>query len=217
MVYRHVRRKGDKTSPHPTRERLIDTAVEVIGEVGLDHFDINEVLRRAEVTSGALYHHFRDIPELLEQAMARRFPIGVHESIAMMRDAIDQATTIADFHANMQRTISASQDVANRARRAERAHYLALAFSNPSLRDLIAAEQREITAGMTDVMLELQRRGWLRPGLDPKAAAVFVQTYTLGRIIDDISDDPMDPAAWNQIIDTVMVKALSSDQPVDAD
>jgi len=208
MVYRHVRRKGDRTSPHPTRERLLEVTVELIGEVGLDGIEVTEILRRAEVTSGALYHHFRDIPELLEVAMARRYPVGVHESIAQMREAIANAASMADFHANMAKVISASQHPENQSRRAERAHYLALAFSSESLRALIGEQQEHITAAMTEVMNDLRQRGWLRPGLDPKAAAVFVQT--IGRIIDDITSDPMDPDAWNHMIRTVMVEALSS-------
>lgn len=210
MAYRYVRRKGDRTSPHPTRERLIEITVELIGEVGLDGVEVNEILRRAQVSSGALYHHFRDIPELLEAAMARRYPVGVHESVAQMRDAIANATTMAEFHRNMAHVIAASQHPENKARRAERAHYLALSFASESLRELIADEQEKITAAMTEVMLDLQQRGWLRPGLDPKAAAVFVQTYTIGRIIDDITNSPMDPNAWNDIIRTVMVDALSN-------
>jgi AcrR family transcriptional regulator len=210
MAYRYVRAKGDRTSPHPTRERLIEVTVGLIGEMGLDAVEVQEILRRAELSSGALYHHFRDIPELLEAAMARRYPMGVHESIEQMRQAIESATTLADFHRNMASVIGASQHPDNRARRAERAHYLALSFASASLRDLIADEQEKITAGMTEVMIDLQERGWLRSGLDPKAAAVFVQTYTLGRIIDDITRDPMDADAWNEIIRTVMVEALSN-------
>jgi hypothetical protein len=65
VVYRHARHRGDRTTPHPTKERLVDIA---------------EVLSRADETTGALYHHFRDVPHLLEEAMARRFPAGVRES-----------------------------------------------------------------------------------------------------------------------------------------
>ena len=210
MVYRHARRRGDRTSPHPTKERILDITVELIGQVGLEGVDIAEVLSRADVTTGALYHHFRDVPHLLEEAMARRFPVGVRESLAFIRDGLSQANTLADYQ-NLMRTLNVvSQAPENRARRMERAHYLALAFSSESLHEVIAQQQAEMTAELTDVLIDVQKRGWMRKDLNPKAVAVFIQAYTLGRIIDDITDDPVDPADWNHLLITVMTDALSA-------
>lgn len=210
MVYRHSRRRTERSAPHPTRQRLLDITVELIGEVGLEGVDITELLERAELTTGALYHHFRDVPHLLEEAMAVRFPLGVRESLDMIRDGLKAATTLEDFQAFMRTLNEVSQAPANKARRMERAHYLALAFSSESLRAHIAQQQADMTAELTDVLIDVQERGWLRSDLDPKAVAVFIQAYTLGRIIDDITDDPVDPAAWNQLLFTVMSDTLST-------
>jgi AcrR family transcriptional regulator len=209
MVYRHVRRKADRATSHPTRERLIDTAVEVLGESGIDAFDVSEVLRRAEVTTGALYHHFRDMPELLELAIARRFPTGVSESLTQLRQGFEATKTLAEYQEAMRQLTEVSQDPARQERRVERAHFLALAFSSESLRELIGEQQRVITAELTETLALVQERGWIRRDLDPKAVAVFIQAYTLGRIIDDVSPDPVDPQAWNHLINTVMAKALA--------
>jgi len=208
-MYRHVRRTGDRPEQHPTRERLIETAVEVLGESGLDGFDVSEVLRRAGVTTGALYHHFRDMPELVELAIARRFPAGVSESMILLRQAFESAETFAECQEAMRGLTEVSQDQARRVRRVERAHFLALAFSSDSLRDLIGDQQRAITAELTETLALVQERGWIRRDLDPQAIAVFIQAYTLGRIIDDVSPDPVDPQAWNHLINTVMTNALA--------
>lgn len=209
MVYRHVRRKGDRAASHPTRELLIDTAVDVLGERGIDGFDVSEVLRRAEVTTGALYHHFRDMPELLELAIARRFPVGVLENVAQIRQGFEASETLADFRLVMRQLTELSQDPARRERRVERAHYVALAFSSPSLRALLGEQQRVITAELTEALIVVQQRGWIRRDLDPKAVAVLLQAYTLGRIIDDVSSDPVDPEAWNHLINAVVTQAVS--------
>jgi AcrR family transcriptional regulator len=209
MVYRHTRRRGERSEPHPTKERLLDITVELIGEVGLEGVDINEILKRADVTTGALYHHFRDVPHLLEEAMARRFPLGVRDSLAMIREGLESAQTLEEYQAFMRTLTEVSQAPENRTRRMERAHYLALAFSSETLHDVIAQQQAEITDELTEVLANVQERGWLRNDLSPKAVAVFIQAYTLGRIIDDITDDPVDPADWNQLIVSVMSDALS--------
>jgi AcrR family transcriptional regulator len=184
--------------------------VELIDEVGLDGVDMTAVLERAELTTGAVYHHFRDMGHLLEEAMCRRFPLGVRESLAMMHEGLASATTLAEFRDFMRSLAEVSQAPHNRARRMERAHYLALAFASDSLRKVISRQQSEMTTELTEVLTEIQQRGWLRSDLNPRAVAVFIQAYTLGRIIDDITDEPLDPADWNRLIITVMTDALSA-------
>lgn len=209
MVYRHSRRKSDRSVPHPTRERLLDITVELIGEVGLEGVDITEVLRRADVTTGALYHHFRDVPHLLEEAMARRFPIGVRESLAFFQKGLEAATNLEEYQEFMRQLTEVSQAPENRARRMERAHYLALAFASESLHEVISQQQSEITADLAEAIVSVQERGWMRQDLSAKAVAVFIQAYTLGRIIDDITDDPVDPADWNHLVVSFMKYTLS--------
>ena len=213
MLKRHSRPRETPTTPHPTREKLIEVAVNLIGEVGVEAVETAVVLERAGVTTGALYHHFRDMNHLLEEAMARRFPVGVRESLVMLKDGLAKATTLADYQKFMSDLTEVSQAPANRPRRTERAHYLALAFASESFREVIAEQQTEMTAELTDVLHGVQQRGWLRKDFNPKAVAVFIQAYTLGRIIDDISNDPLDPAEWNRLIVTVMLEALSDPAP----
>lgn len=209
MLKRHSRPRGTATTPHPTRESLIEVTVDLIGEVGVEAVETAQVLERAGVTTGAVYHHFRDMNHLLEEAMARRFPVGVRESLVLLKQGLAKATTLADYQQFMRNLTEVSQAPANRPRRTERAHHLALAFTSDSFREVIAEQQTEMTAELTDVLQGVQQRGWLRKDLNPKAVAVFIQAYTLGRIIDDISNDPLDPAEWNRLIITVMLEALS--------
>jgi AcrR family transcriptional regulator len=211
MVYRHTRKPEVVPVPHPTRQLLLETAVEVIGEVGLDAVDMSMVIKRAGVTTGALYHHFRDFGHLLEEAMAVRFPVGVRESLAMITEGLASATTLEEYQQFMRDLAVASQAPGNKARRMERARYLAIAFSSESMRKVIAQQQQEMTAQLTAALEEVSRRGWLRTDLSPKAVAIFIQAYTLGRIVDDITDDPVDPDEWINLIVTVMTRALSAD------
>jgi hypothetical protein len=39
---------------------------------------------------------------------------------------------------------------------------------------------------------------------------VLIQAYTLGRIVDDIVDEPVDPAAWNDLIMKVISQVLAA-------
>jgi AcrR family transcriptional regulator len=59
------------TNGTPTRERLLDAAVEVCVEYGYDAATLTEIARRADVSTPAIYNHFVDKPDLMVAASRR--------------------------------------------------------------------------------------------------------------------------------------------------
>ena len=61
---------------HRTRERLLDVAGALLGEVGIERISTNMVAQQAGMTPPALYRHFRSKYDLLaalaERLMARQ-------------------------------------------------------------------------------------------------------------------------------------------------
>ena len=49
----------------PTRERIVAAAVALFAEQGYDATSVNQVVQRAEVAKGAMYHHFAAKDDLL--------------------------------------------------------------------------------------------------------------------------------------------------------
>src|SRR5215831_8075722 len=56
----------------PTRERLIDAAAQVFAERGYDRAGVQEIARRAGLTTGAIYGRFSGKAELLQAAIQSR-------------------------------------------------------------------------------------------------------------------------------------------------
>ena len=54
-----------------TRRALIDSARELFAQRGYAEVPIEEIVRRARVTRGALYHHFRDKSDLFRAVFER--------------------------------------------------------------------------------------------------------------------------------------------------
>lgn len=55
----------------PTKERLLDAAVEVCVEFGYEAATLTEIARRADVSTPAIYNHFVDKPDLMVAASRR--------------------------------------------------------------------------------------------------------------------------------------------------
>src|SRR4051795_11695370 len=62
---------------HLTRHRIIDAASQVFRERGIAETGLDEVMRRAGLTHGGFYAHFRDKTELVAEACAAGFAEAV--------------------------------------------------------------------------------------------------------------------------------------------
>jgi hypothetical protein len=78
------------------------------------------------------------------------------------------------------------------------------------MRRMLGAEQARLTDALTDLIREAQEKGLYRNDFDPRACAVLIQAYTLGKVVDDVVDTPVDPQAWNDLISQVIALVFAS-------
>jgi hypothetical protein len=92
--------------------------------------------------------------------------------------------------------------------RLERARAAGLTYSSPRFHTALGVEQQRLTDAFTDLFIEAQNKRWMSESVDARAAAVFVQAYTIGRVVDDIAPEKVDPDAWISLIMAVIDKAI---------
>lgn len=196
-----------KTS-HPTRDRLIETMAQLLDGSDPEHITADQVLNASGVSKGSLYHHFEDFEDLLEAALISRFSTNVDATIDHLAAILATATSRDELIAALRKVNEFDQDQSRSRFRLERARAAGLTYSSPRFHDALGAEQQRLTDAFTDLFSEAQNKGWMSSELDARATAVFVQAYTVGRVVDDIAPEKADPQAWVELIMRVIDKAI---------
>ena len=195
---------------HPTKEKLIETMALLMNERALHEIQVDDVLRESNISKGSLYHHFENFEDLTEAALIARFSNSVDRSIELVAGAIHEAKNAEEFLEKIIYVTTVTQGPERSKFRLERARVIGLSVNSPKLAKLLEAEQDRLTEAMTDVVREGQIKGWVSDKFDPKTIAVFMQAYTLGRVIDDVASPSatVNSDDWNDVINTAVTSLL---------
>lgn len=197
-----------KVNKHPTSKRLVLSTMELMQAFLPEEISTDMVLQHSGVSRGSLYHHFEDLSDLLETAMVAVFSEIVDHNIAMIAGLIDQASSAADFYRATEQFNQVTQAPERRDLRFERIRLLGFACRNPRMAKKLAAEQSRLTDSYARLFRIAQEKGWMHADFDPRAAAVLIQAYTLGRSVDDLGDEPVDLLAWNSLIMKIVTQVF---------
>lgn len=195
-------------SSHPTRDRLIETMAELLDGSDPEHITADQVLTASGVSKGSLYHHFEDFEDLLEAALISRFSVNVDATIDGLAKILATVKSREELVSALREANAHDQAQSRTKFRLERARAAGLTYSSPRFHDALGIEQQRLTDAFTDLFIEAQNKGWMSPDINPRAAAVFVQAYTVGRVVDDIAPEKVDPQAWVDLLMTVIDKAI---------
>lgn len=197
---------------HPTKAKLLATVDSMLDEEGFDEVGVEHVLDVSGISRGSLYYHFEDFPDLVEQTLVERFAKAVDQGIELITRVVLDSSSAADVNEGLKRVTRVTQSAAQRPFRFERARLLGLAEQNQRLRERLGAEQDRLTQALADLFRESQQKGWLNDAFDPTAGAVLIQAYTLGKVVDDVTSEPVSEEDWNALIDLILDRALGPGQ-----
>ncbi len=194
---------------HPTRDALIDTVARLLETKNPEDIKVDEVVSESGISSGSLYHHFRDLTDLVDHAMVARFANYSNRNIDALVVLTDNARDRESLSALLQAYI-ASQATPDRAdARTMRVQVVARAANDERFRTLFLAEQDRIIGAVADLAREFQSRGLVDSTLDPTAIAVFFGIYNIGLIINDLLSNPSSPddllSLMSGFIDRVLI------------
>ena len=185
---------------HPTKVHLTEAAATLIDELGSQGFTVEQLLEKSNISKGSLYHHFEDFHDVIMQAQVLRFARYVEEDIAALTNVLLASTSREDMFGRLDLISRATHDSARSVRRADRIEILAGARHSEKMKNALGPTQSRLTGAIADLVREMQAKEFVDEGLDPTAVAVFIQAYSLGLIVNDVSNEPIDLEEWHAMI-----------------
>lgn len=213
MAIRRTKEMREQGTIHPTRDLIVNAAATIMKEKGVAGLHIDDVLEITGLTRGALYHHFKNVDDLRESALLATYAEGVNANIAYVRNVLASSKTAKDFRAGvLQANVQYTSNESLRAVRKLRAHAMALTATASSLTEKIAQEQQRLTDEYIAVITEAQAKGWVRESVSAPALATFIQAYSFGVIVDDVSARHASTDEWTQLIATFFETNIFSEK-----
>jgi AcrR family transcriptional regulator len=200
--------RRSSTREHPTKIRLIDSVTELLETHQPHEITIEMVLQVSEVSSGSIYHHFENFPDLVDQALVKSYARFGDLQIELMQSSVDNASNAQEYERNLHEIIRITHGEGRGPMRIRRAYILAQGATRAEMRELLAVEQNRLTDGLADTIRQAQDNGWVRAELDPRVISTFVQAYGVGRVVDDVADPGVDNDRWIDLVCHVISSAM---------
>ena len=176
------------------RDRLVSAAAEVFAERGYEGTRVQEIVRRAGLSTGAIYTNFRNKAELLFAAVGT---VPVNSVFTTVELAGDTAEGLRQAGHELPR--------AEQPERALLFEALVAARRDPEVAALLRKRLLRFRSLTAHVLAAGQRDGSLAPDLDPDAAAEFCQALGMGFLLMEAAALPhAGDAEWRHLIDRLI-------------
>jgi AcrR family transcriptional regulator len=196
------------TTTHPTKTRLIETTAEILDNQFPQDIQVDEILEKSGISKGSLYHHFEDLGELLEAGQVFKYAAWVDRSIGLIVPVLSGAKNRDDVIEGLRILTKYTQSSEYRATRFYRARTLANSETSERFRVALGAEQDRLTAALEDLIAEAKNKGLFREHLNNRVIAIFIQSYTLGKIVDDIVPEPIPQENWDNFVLEMLINTM---------
>jgi TetR/AcrR family transcriptional repressor of uid operon len=183
------------TAPDPSvRDRLVAAAAEVFAERGYEGTRVQEIVRRAGLSTGAIYTNFRNKADLLLAAVGTAQVDSLFATIELAGDAADGLR-----HAGHE------LPTARRDTRPLLFETMVAARRDPEVAALLRRRLMKFRSLMAHAVAAGQRDGSVAADVDVDAAAEFCQALGMGFLLMEAVGLPhSDETAWRQLIDRLV-------------
>jgi AcrR family transcriptional regulator len=196
---------------HPTAIELVKTVELLLNLKRADEITTEEVLKQSGISKGSLYHHFADLPDLIETTLIYRYSKWIDLSIQRMSALLNTAKTPKALKEALFQITFATQKDSLKDMRIERARIFAEAQNNERLSEKLVTETERMTTSLEDLVREVIGRKLFKPNLNARAIAVFIQAYTMGVLVNDFTNHKVSFEDWTSLINQIIGEVFIND------
>jgi len=195
-----------------TRQRIIDAAARLAASSGDEAVRILDVAAAAQVSTGAMYHHFENREDLMAAVHLERYRGSMPADLAFMDSLVDIAVDAQALKAGLLELTRVVNRPERSVVRRNRAATIGLSLHQPTIAAALALEQRRTTETMSAALARAQARGMIDPSVDTTAAALMFQAIALGLVLADVDPEGAPTAdAWEALVGRLLDAVLLYD------
>jgi AcrR family transcriptional regulator len=193
-----------------TRDRLVAAAAAVFSEKGYDRAGVQEIARRAGLTTGAIYGRFSGKAELLKVAIESCCTDELDELFA--QGAVDGHVT------DVLRTVGAHLVAPAAPAEDDSGALLLEAFvaarRDPEVANVVRAVLEDRAARLAELVETARATGDVDAGLDTQSIVRFCHAVGLGFLLYEAVSLPLPPAEpWQQLINRLVASVAPAASP----
>lgn len=192
-----------RRDPDATRQRVLDVTIDLLEEAGEGQVRIADVSARADVSVGAIYHHFRDREHLVASARAEQFRRRAALDVTAFEHLTSGITELDEHLATVAAVLRGMADAQRRTVRWDRLSALAATRYDPEVAIEVGEVQHQLTLALTGWIQRSQARGWVTGGVDAAALAVLLQAALVGMVVVDV--DQARPVTHEAVIEVILL------------
>ena len=199
--------ESTKGVPKPVQARaeatiatVIEATVEALESGNEADVRIDEILARTGISKGSLYHHFGGREGLIAAARVVQFNRFVEADSKFIQEQLTKTSTREEFVGVVGQLVNVPNTADRQRARFSRFSAVSSAYGRPELWEALAHQQHSHTEAIAEAVRHGQARGWVRNDLDARAISIFVQGYSLSRVLADLDTDPISDEHWQGVI-----------------
>jgi AcrR family transcriptional regulator len=200
-----------ESSAASTRQRILETAIEMIEQRGEAGLRVQELARVVGVGVTSIYRLFDSRDGLIVAAQTERY-ISI-----LMGDLERFAAAAADCRSqdDVIDLVNATLDTLMRDefvdQRMLRMNVVGSAQSRPELAEALRRAQAGFNIAFAEVLAPLQQRGWVQPDADLDALAPWLAGIVLSRTLIEFGESPPAGHGWNEITRRAVLAVMIPD------
>ena len=186
-----------KTEGPSGRERILQAAAEVFAERGYEGARVQEIARRAGMTTGAIYAHFPGRHDLLLAATNLHASTVAQEQHDAMREA-----PVAEIFAAIGPQFADNPALGMRPMAMEA---LVAARREPELRETMRTKVEASNDELAALIARGQQEGTIADDVDPDTAARFFNALLVGvAALAPVWQQPLSQEHWPRLFERIM-------------